>query len=55
MALGDYVATLWANGTTPAINQTNLNNIEDKVLELDTAAEKNDRERIMYVCMFSAL
>ena len=35
MALGDYVKTAYANGTTPAINATNLNNIEDKVYELD--------------------
>lgn len=55
MALGDYVATIWKNGTTPAINQSNLNHVENKVFELDAEAEKNDRERIMYVCMFSAL
>lgn len=32
---GDYVETTWVNGTTPAINAANLNNIEDKVTELD--------------------
>jgi len=53
--LGDYVATIWENGTSPAINEDNLNHLEDKVFELDVEAEKNNRERIMYVCMFSSL
>lgn len=35
MALGDYSPTVWANGTTPAINATNLGHIETKVNELD--------------------
>jgi len=33
---GDYVESTWVNGTTPAINATNLNNIEDKIAELDS-------------------
>ena len=37
MALGDYTVTAWANGTTPAINATNLAHLETKVDELDTA------------------
>lgn len=36
MALGDYTPTSWANGTSPAINETNLNHLETKVKELDT-------------------
>ena len=35
MALGDYTPTAWANGTTPAVNATNLGHIETKVNELD--------------------
>jgi hypothetical protein len=37
MALGDYTKTAYANGTTPAINATNLNNNENKTKEIDTA------------------
>jgi len=37
MALGDYTKTTYANGTTPAINDTNLNNNENKTKEIDTA------------------
>ncbi|MFA5130431.1 MAG: hypothetical protein WC477_06000 [Patescibacteria group bacterium] len=37
MALGDYTKTTYVNGTTPAINATNLNNNETKTKELDTA------------------
>lgn len=36
MALGDYVKTTFVNGTSPAINATNLNNNENKTKELDT-------------------
>lgn len=36
MAVGDYARTTYVNDTTPAINAANLNNIEAKVLELDT-------------------
>lgn len=35
MAGGDYVETTWVNGTTPAINAANLNNVENKIGELD--------------------
>lgn len=38
MALGDYTKTVYVNGTTPAINATNLNHSEDKVDELDAWA-----------------
>ena len=38
MALGDYTRTTYVNGTTPAINATNLNNIEAKVDELDATS-----------------
>lgn len=37
MALGDYSKTTFANGSSPAINATNLNNNENKTKELDTA------------------
>jgi len=37
MASGDYSKTQYNNGAPPAINKTNLNNIEDKVDELDTS------------------
>ena len=37
MALGDYTKTAYANGTTPSINATNLNNNENKTKEIDTA------------------
>lgn len=37
MALGDYNKTIYVNGGTPAINDTNLNNNENKVKELDTS------------------
>lgn len=36
MALGDYTKTSYNNGGTPAINDVNLNNNEDKTAELDT-------------------
>ena len=35
MAGGDYSETTWVNNSSPYINQTNLNNIEDKITELD--------------------
>lgn len=35
MALGDYSKTTYQNGQAPAINQTNLNNNENKTKELD--------------------
>ena len=38
MALGDYTKVSYSNGTTPAINATNLNNNENKTKELDTEA-----------------
>lgn len=37
MALGDYTRTIYVNGTTPAVNATNLNNSESKLKELDAA------------------
>lgn len=40
MAVGDYIKTTFVNGTTPAINDTNLNNQENKTEELDTEAKK---------------
>ena len=40
MAVGDYVKTTYVNGTTPAINDTNLNNQENKTDELDEEAKK---------------
>lgn len=39
MASGDYTKTVWQNGAGvghPAINEDNLNNIEDKIDELDS-------------------
>jgi len=39
MAAGDYIRTTWQNGAGvghPPINEDNLNNIEEKILELDT-------------------
>lgn len=36
--IGDYIKTDWHNNTAPAINETNLNKIENKIKELDTAA-----------------
>lgn len=36
MAAGDYSKTTYVNGGAPAISASNLNNIEDKVDELDT-------------------
>jgi len=39
MAAGDYTRTTWQNGAGvghPPINEDNLNNIEEKILELDT-------------------
>ncbi|WP_010249234.1 hypothetical protein [Acetivibrio cellulolyticus] len=40
MAIGDYNKTVWINetpgGGIPAINATNLNNIENKIKELDS-------------------
>lgn len=36
MAIGDYNKTIWQNGGTPAINAGNLNNIENKLKELDS-------------------
>lgn len=36
MAAGDYSKTTYVNGSAPAISASNLNNIEDKVDELDT-------------------
>lgn len=38
MAVGDYTKIVYVNGTTPAINATNLNHSEDKVDELDSWA-----------------
>jgi hypothetical protein len=38
MAVGDYSKTTYVYDTTPAINPTNLNNIENKVDELDNYA-----------------
>src|SRR4030042_6019174 len=35
MAISDYVKTVWINNSTPAINATNLNHIENKIYELD--------------------
>ena len=35
MAAGDYSKTTYVNGSAPAISASNLNNIEDKVDELD--------------------
>lgn len=42
MALGDYAKTIFVNGTTPAINATNLNNNENKTKELDTVVATMD-------------
>lgn len=38
MALGDYTKTTYSNGGPPAISDANLNNIENKVDELDAWA-----------------
>ena len=35
MPFGDYAKTTYINTTTPALNQTNLNNAEDKIEDLD--------------------
>ena len=35
MSFGDYSKTTYVNTTTPAINQTNLNNAEDKIEDID--------------------
>jgi hypothetical protein len=40
MARADYTRTTYVGGTTPAINSTNLNNIENKVNELDKLVPK---------------
>ena len=34
-----YVKTTWANGVAPALNETNLNKIEDGIFNATTAAE----------------
>ncbi len=44
MALGDYTKTTFANGVSPAINATNLNNNENKTKELDTAVAGIDSD-----------
>lgn len=40
MAIGDYTKTEYSNGGTPAINETNLNNNEDKTEEIDVFLEE---------------
>ena len=35
MAIGDYSKTTYVNGTTPAINATNLNKSETRLDEID--------------------
>jgi hypothetical protein len=42
MALGTYNKTTYQNGQAPAINQTNLNNNENKTKELDDFAAAVD-------------
>ena len=42
MAKGDYSKTTWNNGVAPAINANNLQNIEDKIYELDNITSKTD-------------
>lgn len=37
-----YIKTTWVNGTTPAINATNLNNIENGIAALDTEINTPD-------------
>ncbi len=35
-----YSRTTWVDGTTPAINATNLNNIEQGIVDLDNGTVK---------------
>jgi len=42
--IGDYEKTVYINGSTPAINATNLNKNEDKTAELDTWAAAADEQ-----------
>jgi len=36
VAIGDYSKTTYSNGGSPALNETNLNNNEEKTSELDS-------------------
>jgi microcystin-dependent protein len=42
MAIGDYTRTTWVDTSTPALNASNLNNSEAKILELDDEAVSLD-------------
>jgi hypothetical protein len=39
VGLGDYSKTTWVNNSSPYINQTNLNNVENKIEKLDEALQ----------------
>ena len=53
---GDYIKTIYENTTDPAINQTHLNNIEDKVESIDDELRRSETFRlsdylnVMYQC-----
>jgi len=44
MATDEYIPTIWVNGTTPAINATNLNHIENGIKNSTDAINELDLE-----------